>query len=51
MDKKNVMKIAGVACIVIGSALLFASGVTESVSVAVVGCVFALAAAIAVILK
>lgn len=51
MTKENVLKIAGVACTVIGSALLFLSGAGESMVTALVGGAFVLLSLIAAFFK
>lgn len=48
---KNVLKIGGIAAVVLGSVALFLSGTGESVVVAVVGGVFVLAGIIAGMFK
>ena len=51
MDKNTILKIAGVACTVVGSALLFVSGAGESMVTALVGGAFILLSLIAAFFK
>jgi len=51
MTKQTILKIAGVACTVIGAGLLYLSGAGESMVSALVGGVFILIALIAAFFK
>lgn len=48
---KNVLKIGGIAAIVLGSGALFLSGTGEAVVTAIVGAVFVLAGIISAVFK
>ena len=51
MTKETILKIAGVACTVVGSALLFISGAGESMVTALAGGAFILLSLIAAFFK
>lgn len=51
MDKKKVLRIAGVALTIAGGVTLYMGGVTEAVAASLVGGVFLIAAIVATVIR